>query len=416
MKARMSLFLPGALVVPVVFAAPQPAAGAGFAIHEQGAAATGRGCAVTAVADTPSALYYNPAGLTMQGSFGVELGDTLIMPLATHVDPATRLETDAEDNVFYPPTVYAAMRFGAGIVVGLGVFSPYGLGMEWPAGWAGDDEIRSIDLQTFDVDLAIAWRPLEWLAIAAGLDTVITTVELQKKLDFVEQRRTLHAAATTFGVGGNAGLLVRILEDRLSFGVSYRSAVGLSFVGDADFTVPTPFADRMQDQPLESSITLPHRIALGIAWLPIDLLTLSLDVDITTWSSFDRFGFTFPEDADRPEDERLTQFEPRNWSDTFAIRFGVQVRPPDRDFALRLGLVYDRSPSPTNTMSPSLPDADRVDVAVGAGYEFGGGFRFDVAYMYVHMFERSTTGDAFPGTYRSSAHLVGFSLGYSYGE
>jgi long-chain fatty acid transport protein len=279
----------------------------------------------------------------------------------------------------------------------------------------GDEEIESIDLQTFFVNLAVAWRPLEWLSIAAGADVVIGTVELRKGLDFVEQRGTLHAAAGALGAGGNAGILVRILEGRLSFGVNYRSAVELDFTGDADFTVPTPFASLMQDQPLESSITLPHRITLGVAWLPLDLLTLSLDVDITTWSSFDRFGFTFPEDADRPEDERLTQFEPRNWSDTYAIRFGVQVRPPDRDFALRLGLVYDRSPSPTDTMSPSLPDADRIDIAVGAGYEIGGGFRLDVAYMYVHMFERSTTGDAFPGTYRSSAHLVGFSLGYSYG-
>ena len=252
MKARAFPSLLTALAVPIVLAAPQPAAGAGFAIHEQGAAATGRGCAVTAVADTPSALYYNPAGLTMQAPFGVELGDTLIVPLATHVDPATQRETDAEDNVFYPPTVYAAARVGNGFATGIGVFSPYGLGMEWPAGWVGDEEIRSINLQTFFIDLAVAWRPLEWLSIAAGLDTVIATVELQKGLDFVEQRGTLHAAGTAFGFGGNAGLLVRILEGRLSFGASYRSAVSLDFAGNADFTVPTPFASLMQDQPLAS--------------------------------------------------------------------------------------------------------------------------------------------------------------------
>ena len=63
-------------------------------------------------------------------------------------------------------------------------------------------------------------------------------------------------------------------------------------------------------------------------------------------------------------------------------------------------------------MSPSLPDCDRVDVSFGAGYEFDFGLVVDVAYMYVHFLGRASTGEAFPGSYEASAHLMGLSLGY----
>jgi long-chain fatty acid transport protein len=108
----------------------------------------------------------------------------------------------------------------------------------------------------------------------------------------------------------------------------------------------------------------------------------------------------------------LTQFERCDWADTFSVRLGAEVRPPVTGLAVRAGLVYDRTPSPTDTMSPSLPDCDRIDASAGIGYRFAFGLGIDVAYMYVHFLERSSTGDAFPGRYRSAAHLVGLSLGY----
>jgi long-chain fatty acid transport protein len=123
----------------------------------------------------------------------------------------------------------------------------------------------------------------------------------------------------------------------------------------------------------------------------------------------------FPGDAERPEDEQLTQFERRDWSDAWSVRFGLEVRPPVAPgLALRAGVVYDTSPSPSDTVSPSLPDADRIDASGGVGYVFPWGLVVDVGYMYVRFLERTTTGDAFPGTYRASAHLLGMSVGYRY--
>jgi long-chain fatty acid transport protein len=43
---------------------PQTILAEGFRILDQGAAATGQGAAFSAQADDPSALHYNPAGMT----------------------------------------------------------------------------------------------------------------------------------------------------------------------------------------------------------------------------------------------------------------------------------------------------------------------------------------------------------------
>ena len=267
-------------------------------------------------------------------------------------------------------------------------------------------------MQTIFLNPTIAWAPLEWLSFAAGFDAVVATVELERGIDFVSETGSLRAAGDTWGFGGNAGVMVRLLGGRLGFGVSYRSAVRLEFEGRADFTVPDAFASMMEDQPIRSDVTLPHTISIGVAYAPVPLVTLSLDALVTTWSTFKKFGLRFPEDEGKPEDERLTQFDPRSWKDSFSLRLGVELHPPVEGLDLRLGFVFDRSPSPANTLSPSLPDSDRVDVSAGAGYEFEFGLFVDLAYMYVHFLGRESTGEAFPGAYESSAHLIGLSLGF----
>ncbi len=61
--------------------AAAPAFPSGFQIMTQGARATGMGLAFTAVADDPSAIFYNPAGIGFQDHFSVELGAGFITKL-----------------------------------------------------------------------------------------------------------------------------------------------------------------------------------------------------------------------------------------------------------------------------------------------------------------------------------------------
>ena len=82
------------------------------------------------------------------------------------------------------------------------------------------------------------------------------------------------------------------------------------------------------------------------------------------------------------------------------------------------GFVYDNTPQPKSSISPLLPDADRLDYSVGATWSRDA-LELSAAYMLVDFQERSTVEDGvgqnpegFDGSYRSIAHI--FSLGVSY--
>lgn len=76
---------------------------------------------------------------------------------------------------------------------------------------------------------------------------------------------------------------------------------------------------------------------------------------------------------------------------------------------VRLGAVLDLAASPTDTLSPSLPDSTRVGGSAGAGYDFGP-VRADLAYQFVAFLPRASTGEAFPAAYTASAHVLALSV------
>ena len=90
------------------------------------------------------------------------------------------------------------------------------------------------------------------------------------------------------------------------------------------------------------------------------------------------------------------------------MRFGVEYRVTD-PLSLRAGVVYDPTPVPASTMGPELPDSDRMNYMVGAGYKIGS-WTIDVAGMYIDKKDRTVNNQAtqppvrtgFNGTWRGT--------------
>ncbi len=89
---------------------------------------------------------------------------------------------------------------------------------------------------------------------------------------------------------------------------------------------------------------------------------------------------------------------------------------------MRLGFAYDPTPVPASTMSADLPDADRLNYMVGAGYKYRS-WTFDGSYFYVAKKERTVDNRrteengnpiGFNGKWKGSAHLVAFDVGYKF--
>ncbi|MFH1129724.1 MAG: transporter, partial [Pseudomonadota bacterium] len=63
-------------------------------------------------------------------------------------------------------------------------------------------------------------------------------------------------------------------------------------------------------------------------------------------------------------------------------------------------------------VSPILPDADRYEFTIGAGYEISG-VTIDAAYLFLFTGDNNTSNQApITGTYRSHSHVASLSLAY----
>src|SRR5215471_14765692 len=114
MKRRFRFHRISAPLAVLAFLTAAPAFPAGFQVMTQDAKAMGMGLAFTAVADDPSAIFYNPAGLGWQKHFEVEVGSSFITKTEGEVAGANpypgagRVE-DEHKTTFVLPTIYAVM-------------------------------------------------------------------------------------------------------------------------------------------------------------------------------------------------------------------------------------------------------------------------------------------------------------------
>ncbi len=411
--------------------APALALGAGFSLYEHGARAVALGGAFAATADDPTAVYYNPAGLAFlegtsvtAGAYGISFDSKV------HGDnpyPGRGYSEEMESRIFLPGHAYAAGKLGKRAAWGLGVYAPFGLGTQWPDAWAGRYISQRIDLEVYNVNPTFAYRLTDNLAVAVGADYFLVDLDLWRAAGIVnpytqvmtDVAKVNMAASDETGWGWNAGLLWK-LGGGFSLGVSYRSRVELEAEGKAKFiqvstgrqdldqivrgTLPFGTTPRVR-----SDITFPAESRVGLAWRE-EGFGVEVNWVRVGWSSFDDFPMVFP---DYPQ---LTQIRQEDYEDSDTYRVGMEFKGSDK-LSFQLGALYDETPVPVKSVSPLLPDASRRGVSVGVSWQLAESLRLDAGFLHLIFLDRSTKGqsqDAFNGTYKSRAELLGFSLSYTF--
>ena len=156
------------------------AGASGFQLNEHSARAMGMGGAFAAQALDASAIFFNPAGLAFQHSGNMSLGSTLVSLSSTFTGPVPATTTTGlKKQLFFPSNAYVAYTMDNGLAFGIGFFSPFGLGTEWPAEWDGRRIAMKTDIRTFFINPTVAYRINEQLSIGAGASYVFTDVKLK---------------------------------------------------------------------------------------------------------------------------------------------------------------------------------------------------------------------------------------------
>lgn len=379
---------------------------AGTALDVQSARGTGMASSLTAASDGSDSIYYNPAGIARGRILDAQIGDTLIAPQFSYTSP-TGNKTSLPFYVVPPFHAYVSGGITDHLSVGIGVFTPFGLTVKWPDGWAGRRVSTRSALQTFYFNPTAAYS-IGPLRIGAGFQLVRGTVELKRDIVFGQQEGNVDIGAGAWGVGANVGAQLDVIQQYLTVGVHYRSAVKLDFEGDAHFSnVPAGLASTIHDQAGTASLTQPDSLAIGVATHPVKPLLLEADVVWFGWAKTRSIDIHFPNDASGT----LSTSAAKNWENRVNFHLGGEGRVHE-NWRVRGGVLYDPSPSPGNTLTPDIPDANRLNLAAGGSYVHKCGFHVDLGYQFLVLFSKSSSAPPLFGEYGGNVNILGITVGW----
>jgi long-chain fatty acid transport protein len=418
----------------VLLVVPSLGFGAGFALFETGTRSFAMAGAFVAVADDPSAIFWNSAGLAFQNDKGTQVmfGAILIAPEQTFYGeapyPGEGYSASQIDQIFFPPHFHLVTPLGERATFGFGVQVPFGLGTWWEDDHAGRFISKRVDLFAYDLTPNLAFKLSDSLAIGVGVDYRISTIDLTRNIPLVDpfaqqvvdvaQIHLFTEGSGNDGWGWHAGVLAK-LGAGFQLGVTYRSSVTVDYEGNANFyqfgtgnreldnivAATLPFGETISGA---TKIEFPDFWIAGLAWTG-ERWIVSAEWGRMGWSSFQELALIF---NDYPE---FNEVIPEHYEDSDQYRLGVEFRASEK-IAIQAGTLYDETPQPISSMTPLLGDGDRVSVTAGLSW-IHKNFRLDLGYEHIWLDDRSTAGTSeagYEGRYEGNANLAGASFTFTF--
>jgi long-chain fatty acid transport protein len=366
---------------------PASVSATGFRILDQSASAVGQSGAFTAQADDPSALFYNPAGMTQLRGVQFSAGTLLVGGHTSFEGPTGgTARGDFGGSVASPPPVnfYATANLKdvgltalSGVTAGIGVLSPFGILYRYANEAPFSTAVTRQTLPLLDIKPTLAYRFNDHLSVGVGADIYTfagfwgagqgVTKLNNAGLPGIPAGAPLEVNGSDTAAGFNASLLYTPFRNSdgkplVNIGFVYRSQATLHL--DGNF-----LANGGLIADASTTLVLPQVFTGGVAVWPVrdpdHEWKLELDVDYTGWKSY--------RNTDVHLSNGATIAFPQNWRSTYTVMIGTEykwLRPerlPQWEVALRGGYWHSQNAVPDSSFSPTVPDADNHSISVGLG-------------------------------------------------
>ena len=439
----------GVLIVPIIFEPPGAWAD-GFRFPYQDSAAIAQANAFRAQVDNPSAIFYNPAGMTQLHGVQYSAGVQFLSPEATFRSPAGATAENSRPGgaVALPPPVQMFITANlkdldvdalGDLSIGFG-FTFFAFSNDWPEDGPFATKVTKTQMPLLDFKPTAAYKVNDYLSLGLGADiyTFLSFVgEGQYEQQFIANGMIPGTTAGDMlelnGTGTTAGLNASFLltpmrtsdgKPRVNLGFIWRSQAVLPLKGEL-------LANGRKVANASTQIRLPEMYESGLAVWPIrndgHEWKVEVDVDYVRWSSIRNFDVFLS--------NGVVLADPQNWSDSVTVGAGTEykwLRPADHldwEYAVRVGFGYSPTPIPDANFNPAFPDSNSYNIAAGMGFFCQGNGRFlwlvqcgdagagdlwrkgmalDLAYLVNLNEPRTVTGNPNPtvdGTYKKTMHI-----------
>lgn len=401
------------------------------------AAAVGMGGAFTGDADRPSAVYYNPAGITQMGT-EISAGFTFLQPEIEYKPlSGNAVEMNRDDYVF--PNVYVSTPIIKDkLYIGIGENSDFGSGNDWSgkglysftAPYMEKDSMSNQDYM-----LVAAYKINDQFSFGAGAIDDQSEVEDYKLINQLDG----NIANALFKANDNAwgytlaGMFK--LNDQNQFGLTYKSPIHHTYEGElylqnldsGPLDLAPVFGGTSTTTKAVQKLTMPQSVTLGYSVKPTSKLKINFDLEWTDWSNTKQEITSFP-NATTLQQTVLglaNPAQPRDWTSVWSESIGAEYSLTDR-FRIRAGYVHHQTPVPEATFDTQFPDSDSNSYTAGFGFDITKNITVDVGYVAVFYVARNVVntvgselnpiGDSvnLSGKYREFINIASASLTYKF--
>lgn len=424
-----------------------PVQASGFQIKENSAKAMGSAFAGAGVRDDDaSVVVNNPA--TMARFEG-----TTFQADVTAIDPGIEFQGSGTDALGVPltggnggdagnsaaiPALSVIRKLDNGLAFGAMIDAPFGLKTEYDSGWQGRYFAQESEVQIIDLTLSAAFDVVpDRFSIGAGLIYSRADVTLSQAVDFgtalfsnpvtrplpFARPQAADGLAEVQGDDAGLGFIVGASfspTDKLAIGLSYRSEIDYELSGSVDWTVPDNvvgvFAASAMTRPLfqdgavTADLTTPSVTSFDVRYDFTERFAMMATWTETGWSSMREVRIDF----DNPDPDSV---EPFDWRDTEFVSLGGEFKLND-GVTLRAGVAYDETPTPIETRSPRLPDADRTWYSIGGTWNATEALELNFGYTRLepdapHV-DITARGSRLAGPFDGHADLYAVSAQYKF--
>lgn len=391
------------LAVTVIATMASAALAEGYQVNTFSARQEGMGHVGVALKLGAESNIFNPGALAFSDkTVDITAGLSAIKSTVTATHNGTEYKTS--NKVSTPFNISAAFRIYDNLYAGVSMYTPYGSSINWGDNWAGAALNQSVDLKIFTIQPTVSWRIIPKLSIGAGLMISWGDVDLHKALVNPSSLDRLLGAmgsdvrfgsvspasveltgASDLVVGYNVGAMYEITP-RITVGASFRSKMEMKvskgdaqvyYANDAARQILGKTLDNLNQTNFAASMPCPYVLTFGVAYRPIDRLTLAFDAQLNGWKTYDYLDFSF--DHLEAFDQHLT----KDYHNAWTYHLGAEYALTNR-FDLRAGLMIDQTPVNMNHYNPETPGMTKVEPSVGLSFRPTKSFSIDVAFMYVH--------------------------------
>jgi long-chain fatty acid transport protein len=379
------------------FVMPGKLSAVGFRLPNQDPDAIARGNAFAATADDPSAIYYNPAGITQLEGQNLRAGIYAVSAGIKYNNSSGGSATANSDLQPVPQIYYACSFTNVPVSIGLGIYAPYGLALDWGNNAPFNTIGESGKVLYLCFNPIVAWRVTKTLSIGGGPTINYSQATLDQAITPTGGQSKVTGDGTD--VGFNVGILWQP-HPKWSFGVNYRSATTINYKGTASQS-GAPFSPFFPSSTSSSAaIRYPQYIVGGISFRPTPVWNLEFDLDWTDWHDVKQINVN-----NTPFGNTVILL---NYRSSFMYEFGVTRQLGNGWFA-SVGYFYSENSSPDANFNPLIPDADLQLGGIGFGHR-GKRWDWSAAYQFGYDGGRTVTGDttnpSANGTYKTFNNAV----------